>query len=268
VDELANAIRWSVECVVGLFDPLAPVVSLGVIAALTAGLMLVVARRASPQRWVELARSRIAASIYEMRLYLDHPGRVLRAQGRLFAWTGVYLACLLPTAIILTPPLGLLYLHLDARHGLGPLAAPSTVVVRVELADGISPDDVVVEASGPVRITAPLVRVPDASAVYARVAIDAPGSHHVSVRVAGVSVVKRLDADPDAAVVSPERRGGLAHLWAAGVEPPPGTDAVRAISIHHPDRADWGLPIPWWLYWLGLSTAFALALSRRFGVAL
>jgi hypothetical protein len=268
VDTISHAIRTVVETLLGVLDPLPPAISLAVIAAATAPVMLVAARYTSPQRLIARARAQVAAAIYEMRLYLDSPRRVLRAQGRMFAWTGVYLACLVPTMVVLGPPLGLVYLHLDARHGLAPLPAPSTVVVRIELAGGVAPGTVDVVATGAARLTAPLVHAPDEPAVYARVAIDAPGTHHVTARVAGAEVAKRLDADPDAAVVSPARVGGVAHLWADTVEPPPETDAVRAITVRHPERVDPGLPVPWWLYWLGLATILALGLRRRFDVEL
>ena len=251
-------------------DLLPATASLAVVSALSALLMLAVVRLASPQRLVARARDRMAASIYEMRIFLDAPGRVLRAQGRLLAWMLVYLVTLVPAGIILTPPLGLLYLHLETRHGLAPLAAPSTVVVRVELAPGIPPESVAIWTAGPVRLTAPLLRAADEPAVYARLAIERPGQHAVIVRAGGERVAKRLVADPDATRVAPERRGGWRRLLALGDEAPPGGDWIRSVSVQHPDREQaWlGLAIPWWLYWLGGSMLLALLLRRRLGVAL
>ena len=267
MDDVVHAVRWVVEAALRGLDPFAPAVSLALIAVVTALGMLVVVRRTSPQRAIARTRARMAASIYEMRLYLDHPLQLLRAQGRLLGWTGAYLACLLPALLVLGPPLGLLYLHLETRHGLAPLDAPSTVVVRVELGDGVSTRGVAVEATGAVAVTAPLVRADDEGAVYARIAIRARGTHRVTARAAGAAVTKELVADPDASVVAPERRGGFGHTWSLGAEPPPDTAAIRAISVQHPERED-GLPVRWWLYWLGLATIVALALRGRFGVEL
>jgi hypothetical protein len=244
--------------------------SLALVAAITAWIMLAVVRRASPQRLVQRARDRMAAAIYEMRLFLDAPGRVLAAQGRLLAWIAVYLASLVPAALLLTPPLGLLYLHLEPRHGLAPLAAPATLVARIDLAPGIDGRAVTVSADDGLAITAPILYAEDQQALHVRLAVRRPGTHRIDVRAGESSVSKRIVADPRAAVVLPERTRGLAYLWSLGSEPPPGTDSIRAVSIPHPERPQsWlGLAIPWWLYWLGLATLLALLLARRRGVAL
>lgn len=251
-------------------DALPRHLSLAVVAALTAWLMLVVVGHVSPQRLVRRARDRMAAAIYEMRLFLDAPGRVLAAQGRLLAWTAVYLAALAPAALVLAPPLGLLYLHLEPRHGLAPIEAPATLVARIALAPDADGRAVRVDCDDGLELTAPLLHAEDEQALYARLAVRGPGTHLLRVRAGDSSVAKRIVADPRAAVVSPERRGGLAHLWSLGSEPPPGPGSIRAVAIPHPERRQsWlGLAIPWWLYWLGVATLLSLLLARRRGVAL
>jgi hypothetical protein len=266
MDHVAHALRWSIDAALGIVDGLPAAASLAIVAALTALVMLVVIRRTTPQHAVARARSRIAASIYEMRLFLDDPRAVFAAQGRLVKWSAVYLACILPAALVLAVPLGLVYLELEVRHGLAPFTPPTDVVVRVELADPRTSPDVVIEPLGTAAVTA-IVRAPDEGAVYARVAIERPGTHEVIARLGRDAVAKKIVADPDAAVALPERRGGVARLWTLGSEPPPATNSIVAVSVQHPERPD-RLPVPWWGYWLGLSIVFALLLRRRFGVAL
>jgi len=269
LQQVARIVRTAVEWIVRPLDALPPWLSLTVIAVLTALLMLVVVKRTSPQRLIQRARDRMAASIYEMRLFLDAPGRVLRAQGRLIVWMGVYLLTLLPSLVVLGPPLGLAYLHLETRHGLAPIEAPATIVMRVGLAEGHDGDAVeVVPAGDGVAVTAPLVYAADEQAVYARLRVARPGVHTVTVRAGGAEVTKQIVADPDAAQVAPDRQGGIAHLWQYGPEAPPG-GPVTSISLPHPARdQSWlGLPIPWWLYWIGAATVLALLLRRRFDVA-
>jgi hypothetical protein len=270
LEAVIHALRWSIELLVRALDWLPALMSLGLVSGLTAVVMLLVVRVASPQKLVARARDRMSACIYEMRLFLDAPGRVLRAQGRLLGWTAVYMAGLMPAAAAATPVLGLLYLHLETRHGLAPLPAPSTAVLRIELADGAEKLPVSVRPVGAVKVTAPLVRAQDEAAVYARLAIGAPGRHRVTVTAGGETVDKRLDADPDATRVSPERRAGLGHLVSLGDESPPEGRVIRAVSVQHPERSQsWlGLAVPWWLTWLVAATAVALFLRRRFGVAL
>lgn len=263
---IADGLRWLAEAVLRPLDGLAPWAQLAVVAAITAVIVLVVVRHTSPQRTIARARAQMAAALLETRLYLDHPARMLATQVRLVAWTATYVACMLPSLAVLALPLGLLYVPLDLRHGLAPLPAPGTAIMRIELGAGVAPRDVAIEPGAGVAVTA-RVHADDERAIYARLAIRTPGTHAIVVRGGGAAQTKRISADPGAAVVSPERRGGLAQLWAAGAEPALEGDAIRAIAIPHPARPD-ALPVPWWLYWLGLATAIALVLRRRFGVAL
>ncbi len=261
---VSHALRWIVEAVVRPFDSLAPWVSLAIIGAITAVVMLVAVRRVSPQRLVTRSRAQMAGAVLEMRLYLDHPRRVLAAQGRLIAWTVIYLACLLPAILVLAAPLGLLYLELAARHDVAPLKTPTTAVLRVDLADDADVRDVSITPSSRIAVTA---RVRDAEdhAVYARLEIYARGEHEVVVRAGDTEVTKKISADPDADTVSPERRGGLSYLWATTDEPPIDGGPITGISLAHPAR-DEALPVRWWLYWLGAATIVALLLRKRFDV--
>jgi hypothetical protein len=266
MDRVARASRWFVETLLRPLDALSPWASLAVVAAVTAVAMLYVVRWTSPQRVLARARARMAASLFEMRLFLDRPRLVLAAQLRLIAWTGVYLACLIPPAAVLVVPLGLVYVHLDARHGPAPFAVPATAVMRIELAPDADPRELAIEARDGVEVTARL-RADDEHAVYARLAITRPGTHRITIRIAGREVTKAVAADPAADTVSTERRQGIAHVWARGIEPPIDDGPIRAIALQHPPRAC-DLPVPWWLYWLGLATVLALVLRRRFDVVL
>jgi hypothetical protein len=268
LQQVAHAVRTAVELALRPLDRLPPWLSVAVVAVLTGLLMLVVVKRTSPQGLIQRARDRMAASIYEMRLFLDAPGRVLKAQLRLIGWLVVYLLAMLPALVVLGPPLGLLYLHLETRHGLTPIEAPSTLIMRIELGPKVDGDQVEIDGGEAVRLTAPLVFAGDEPAVYARLHVSKPGNHQIEIRAGDVTVKKRIVADPAAARVAPERSRGLAHFWTFGHEPPLPA-AVPAIRLAHPaSSASWlGLAIPWWLYWLGLATILALLLRRRFHVA-
>ena len=258
LSELASR---AVEGFLGALDDLAPWASLAIVAAITALVMLVVVRWTSPQRTLERARARMAAAIFEMRIYLDHPRRLLAAQAGLVKWTAIYLACLLPPAICLAAPLGLLYLHLEIRHEHAPFAAPATAVVRIEL-DG----DLRALSIEPTTAVTARVDAEDEHAVYVRVPVSHPRGHRLKIRAGATEVPLVIAADADAAVVSPERRRGVAQLWTPGAEPPL-TGALRRISIPYPERSS-TLALPWWLYWLGGASAIAMLLRRRFGVVL
>lgn len=278
MNQAVHAISWCLEALLRPLDGLAPWASLAIVAALTAVVILLVIRWTSPQRRIRRARAQMASAIFEMRLYLDHPLQLFRAQGRLLRWTAVYLVLLLPSLLVLAAPLGLLFVHLELRHGVAPLAPWATAVVRIELAPDVTTRDVALEANGGLEVTA-RVRAEDEHALYARIHVRRPGTHALVVRAGDTSVQADIVADPNADVVSPERRHGIAQLWAYGAGAPIASDAVRAIDVPYPDRpSPFGLPswlwwtgleaAPWWLYWLGLATVFALLLRKRLGVAL
>lgn len=264
METVVHAIGWCVETLLRPLDGLAPWASLAVVGTVTAALMLVAIRWLSPQQRIRHARSQMAAALFEMRLYLDQPLQLLRAQARLFGWTVVYVMFLVPSMVVLAAPLGLLYVHLEVRHGLEPLSAPSTAVVRVEVAPGISTRGVAISAAQPLAVTA-RVHADDEHAVYARVAVRATGSYPIVVRVGADQAIAQVISDPNASVVSRERSHGITQLWAFGAEPPLDGKAIRAITIPYPDRAS-PFALPWWLYWLGVATVVAISLRRRFGV--
>ncbi len=278
MNHVVHAIGWCVEALLRPLDALAPWLSLAIVGALTAVVMLVVIRRTSPQRRIRHARAQMASTIFEMRLYLDHPLQLLRAQGRLVRWSVVYVALLLPSMLVLAAPLGLLLVHLEIRHGVAPLPPSATAVVRVEVAPEVATRDVEVETSDGLDVSAQ-VHADDEHAVYVRVHVRRPGTHTLTVYAGDEQAKTKVVADATAPLVSPERSHGIAQLWAFGADTPIATDAIRSISIPYPDRPPYfALPgwvswigittVPWWLYWLVVATVFALLLRNRFGVAL
>ena len=266
MDRAVHAIGWFVERLLRPLDALAPWLSLAIIAAVTAVVMLLVIRKTSPQRRIRHARGQMAGAIFEMRLYLDHPVQLLRAQGRLIRWSVVYVGYLLPSMLVLAAPLGLLFVHLEARHGFAPLPVAEAAVVRIEVAPGVSTRDLSLDTGGGLAVTA-RVHAEDEHALYARIAVRTAGTHTLAIHAGDATVQIAIVADRDADVVSPERRHGISELWSLGAGDPIATDAIRAVTIPYPDRPT-SVWMPWWLYWLGVATGFALVLRDRMGVAL
>lgn len=273
---LAEHIHWLVERLVALGDGWSAAASLTLMSVVTGALMLWIVGLTTPQKRLERARSQLAAAVYEMRLYIDSPRRIFAAQGRLFGWFLAYMALLLPAFIVLTIPLGVFLLHLETRHGLAPLVVAQPVVVRIDLADVAGLDGYAVNAApaterDAVRVTAPALYLEAERRVYVRVQIDAPGEHRLAIDTGLGRVDKILSADSSAPSVYPQRHSGIASFWQIGAEPPLDPDSgVAAISVTQPDKPqDWlGFGLPWWAYWLLISTVVALLLRRPMGVVL
>ncbi|ACY14831.1 hypothetical protein [Haliangium ochraceum] len=278
MDSLIYALRTGIEYALAPFDALPPFWALTLLSLLSGVFMLWVVGKTTPQKRVEVARARMASAIYEIRLFLDSPGRIIKSQGRLLGWSFAYVGYMMPAFILLSLPLGLLFLHLDVRYGQEPLPTAAPIVVQVSLSDADEASAAALAATiapgelpAGIVSTAPPVRVLDEGRVYMRVRVDQPGSYLLPVRVGDAVVEKRLDAAPGAEQVSLERCRG-ACLWASfGYEEPlPDGLGIDSIAAVHPPAPDtWeGVPMPWWVYWLLLATIAALALRRRMNVTL
>lgn len=271
MDTLIHGLRTGIEYMLVPFDALPRLWGLTLLSVVSGVLMLLVVGKTTPQRRVEVARDRMASAIYEMRLFLDSPGRILRSQVRMLGWSFAYIGYMLPALVIMSLPLGLLALHLEARHGQGALPTGVPIVISVTLAPGSELADVAPGEVQGVRITAPPMRVSDEGRVVLRAVIDKPGVYRLPVRAGGVVVEKRLVADPAVPEMNDERCRGLCLLASFGDEPPlPGESPITSIAVAHPAADSSWLPwsMPWWVYWLAVATVAALALRRPLGVTL
>jgi hypothetical protein len=263
-------LRWPAELAVSLFDPLPAWLGLTLFSALSGIGMLWVVGKTTPQKRLERARDQIGAAIYELRIFIDSPRRVFSAQGRLIGWSLGYTALLLPSFLVLGPPLVLFYLQLELRHGIAPLEPNNPHVLQVDLAPETASRAIAPIAGPGVQVTAPAVHAKDTDRLYLRVEIDgAEAERTLQLKVGDQVVSKLLSSGTSRA--SPERVSGAAMLWAMGWEPPlPADGAVRAVRVPHPERPQrWlGIGMPWWVYWLIVATITALAFRRRLGVVL
>lgn len=266
---IGSAVHITTEWFLKPLDGLPSLVGLLIVTVITGGVALwVVKKTTDPDRLVR-ARHRMAAALYEMRLFLDAPLRVVRAQVRLVEASLSYTVQTLPGLAVLTAPFGMVYLHLELRYGHAPHAEGSLVTLGVELTDPAAEDAVVVEVAGEgVDVNLGPVIAEREGRVYHRLRVTSPGRHVVRVRVEEESFDKVLVAAPGGPV-SVERVAGLAHAWAGSVERAlPSDGPVRRIWLSQ-SRADtaW-LGIPWWAIWLVGSMVVALLLRRPLGAEL
>lgn len=272
MDTLIHGLRTGIEYGLRPFDALPAFWALTLLSAVSGAFMLWVVGKTTPQRRVEIARSRMASAIYEMRLFLDSPVRIVRSQGRMLGWSFAYIGYMLPAFVILTLPLGLLFVHMEARYGQAALPTGVPIVITVTMEPGAALSEIAPGALPPgVRVTAPPLRVTDEDRVYLRAIIDQPGTYALPVRVGDAVVEKRLVADPTAQAMNTERCRGVCLLASYGDEAPlPGALGVASIMVEHPaaDQAWVPLGMPWWLYWLLVATVAALALRRPMNVTL
>src|SRR5437879_5330742 len=77
--------------------------------------------RFSDQAKIRLVRRQMKASLYEMRLFIDEPRVLLRAQKQLIVSNIRYLGMMLRPVMLISAPMLLLMAVLDAVYGYRPL---------------------------------------------------------------------------------------------------------------------------------------------------
>ena len=190
--------------------------------------------RLSNQRAIEEAKRRVAARLYELRLFVDEPKLIWQAQMGLLRDNWRYLSLtLLPGAAVAVPML-LLLMHLEGYYGWEPLRPGQTVLVTLRVSQPIEttlsvPDGFVVET--------PPVRVMAQRQISWRVRVLRAASGTLRVTSQASALEERISAEP-----------GLQLLATRGAP----------IQIDYP-----ATNTNWMLWFFGISTATAMLLRRR-----
>jgi hypothetical protein len=235
-------------------------------------LALVVYKRLSNQPGIARAKDRIAAHLYEIRLFRHDPLAVLASTGRIFARNGVYLGHnLLPLAVLLVPMLAILA-QLEANYAFDPAPVGSVELLeaRLDPAAGVAARDVALELPPGVALDAPPVRTPDGE-IFWRLRAEAPGDHVLSLRVGGETFTKTWAVGGDPRKVPQKRTKSLEAFLYPG-EPALGRRSpLHTIALRYPER-DLGLlpggELGILATFFGLSLLAGFALKGRFGVTL
>lgn len=262
-------LRLGMDKLLTPFDWLGPFWGLTLLSLLSGIAMLWVVGKTTPQSLVERSRNRMDSAIYEIRLFIDSPKRVLISLGRLISNSLFYIAYMLPAFVILALPLTFMYLSLETRHGMEPIGIDQPFVISVDLADGVDGKTIVHTASDGLEITAPPLYIPSEQAVYFRAELKKQTTSTLHLDVGGRGVSKLIVGDPGAVQMAPERASGIDLFISYG--PEADLDGpITGISVSHntKDNSYLGIGMPWWLWWLLLMMISAFGLKKQMGVAL
>lgn len=244
---------------------------LTLVSLVSAVLALWVVRLTIPPGKLQRARDLMTSAIYELRLYIDSPRRVFFAQGRMLLWSFVYTAWIGLPMLVLGLPLGILFLHLEARWALEPLPVEAPLIVEVAVADGCNGQDIEVKGGESVTMTTSALFHGRDQVVYQGFTVAERVFTELTVTGCGEPVVKRLDMGSKRGPYSATRAKGVHLLWSLTDEDAI-SDASQIDYVHvdHPmsDQEWFGLEMPWWLAWLIITTVAAIALQRPMRVVL
>jgi hypothetical protein len=220
---------------------------------------LAVYSRFSDRALLRRTTNRIAAHLYELRLFLDEPALVFGAQRDLIRENLRLLRIVALPSAILVLPFALLFLELDAFYGRAPLAVgePAIVTIQITRSAGESMPAAQLTAPAGVNVETPAVHALAANQMSWRIRPKRPLSGHLEILLHGRTLTKTISAGAGVYYLSQRRAGTFPDFLLHPIELPFHDPAAAWIEIDYPAARVHGLP---WLAWFVFgSVATALA---------
>ncbi len=262
----------SCRAVLSLFEGWHPLASLTLISILTGIGMLWVFRRVSNQAAIRRAKSHLQAHLYELRLYADEPVLIWRAQRDLLAANLRYLRLMLKPAVILTIPMVLALVQLDAFYGRQPLEVGAPALVTVQMKEAIDPSapPPALEVPDGFAVESPAVRALAERQVVWRVRPVREALGVLRVRLPGGVVEKDIVSGGGPRYLTARRASSRGDVfWDPGERAIEGS-SIDWIEVAYPpaEAGLWSFRLHWLVWFVVISLAAAWLLKGRFGVAL
>jgi len=260
--------------------PLAGLVLVSLAAAIG---MLLVFKATSNQEALASTKRQIHAGLFEIRLFSDDLGSILRSQGDILRHNLTYLRLSLVPMVWMIIPLFFVIAQLQFHYGYEGLHPGSTTLMTIELAQGnegsassahqpAGKPTVRLDVPAGLRIDSPPVWVPTLREMSWRIAAENPGRYEVKIHIGDTAETKSVVVASDLIRRSPLRvDSAFLNQLIYPAEPPlPGDSPIRSISIGYPDRSIelFGFGLHWLIVFFVLSIVFAFMLRGRFDVTI
>ena len=241
-------------------------------------------KRFSNQERIAQVKKRIAACLFEIRLFNDDLRSIARAQGEILRHVLHYQGLALVPMLAILPPLVLVMVQLHAFYGFTGLRPGDEVLLNVALrppqhepaAPPLQRPPVEVRLPEGLSLDGPGVWAPALGEMTWRLVAEAPGDHPLEIATPGRSFTKAVHVTDRVVRLSPVRPDGsfLEQLeWPS--EPPLPEDAlVRSISVGYPDATlsvlgwEWSWRYAWMVVFFVLTMVVALVFKNAMGVTL
>ena len=268
---LNAALTWLFDLLVAPAVRVAPLTTLIVASAATGLAMLWVVGRTSNQPGIAAAKRGIQAALFEIRLFNDDLGAVMRALGRVLRENLRYLGYSLVPLAWVALPLLLIVAQLQALYGYEGLAEGAPALVTMQLRQPRVAAGATLVAGGGVTVDTPAVVLPGAAEVVWSVTPSAPGQYTLTARIGSTEVTKSVQVAGGFARRSPFHVSTLMDQLPYPSEPPlPADGPVSGIALPYPEAGldVLGWRVHWLIVYVVLSMAVAFACAGRFGVTL
>ncbi len=233
--------------------------------------------RTSNQTRIAEVKRRIAASLFEIRLFNDDLRAIARAQWEILGHVLRYQVLALVPMLFILPPLVLLMVQLHQFYGFRALNPGETALVRVELTDpGSGRPDVVIQVPDGLRLATPAIWAEELGELNWQLAAEAPGEYDLGFTVGGATHRKAVRVTDRIVRLSPERppKSFVDQLeWPS--EPPLGPDSpIHRITLDYPEGEvalagwSWRWSFAWMVVFFVLTMVFAVVLRKPMSVEL
>ncbi len=251
-----------------------PLVGLTVVSVVAGVAMLLVFKVTSNQKGVTAVKRRIAAGIFEIRLFNDDPRAIVRAQFDILRHTFTYLGLNMVPVLWMIVPLVLVIIQLQFHYGYRGLEPGDVALVKVTFNGESPPDapDVSLEVDPGIEVESPLLWIPSLREADWRIAVTQPGEHEVRVRIGGEVYSKRVKVSDDIVRRTPVRpsAGFIDQLVYPVERPLPKNSPVESITVTYAE-AEIGF-LFWDMHWIIvffiISIVAAFLLQKPFKVTL
>jgi hypothetical protein len=273
---LNAALRGLFNAVLDPIAGLSPWVGLLPLALLTAIVMLLIFKYTSNQEKLAIAKDRMFAGIFEIRLFNDDVVLMAKAFGSALKNSLKYMGLAFYPALLLILPILLFQLgQMEFRYGWQGFDVGDKALLEVEIEapegqeafePGTAKPAISLDLPAGVRAETAPVWIPTKNRIAWRLAIEEAGRHEITVHVDGGAATKSLDVSSDWIQVSPVRPDrSLADQILYPAEAPVGTESapIRRITVSYPTREvsflGWETYWMWPFFLLAIVLGFALA---------
>ena len=233
--------------------------------------------KASNQDKITAVKGKIAASLFEIRLFNDDLRAIAKAQWEIMGHVIRYQGLALVPMVFILPPLVLLMVQLHMFYGFRGFTPGETALLRVELAAIGGPrPNLVIEVPEGLHLETPAVWIPALGEINWQLAADTPGDYELGFTLDGATTTKTVSVTDRVVRLSPERppRAFMDQLEWPSERPLPADGAIQRITIAYPEGAmgmlgwNWEWSFAWMVVFFVLTMVFALGLKKPMGVEL
>jgi len=233
--------------------------------------------KTSNQTKISAVKDKIAASLFEIRLFNDDLRAIAKAQWEIMGHVLRYQGLALVPMIFILPPLVLLMVQLHQFYGFRGFSPGESGLLRVELATtGGARPDLAIEVPEGLHLETPAIWIPSLDEFNWRLAADEPGDYELGFTLNGATTTKTVRVTDSVERLSPERppKKFMDQLEWPSETPLPSDGAIQRISIAYPEATmamlgwSWEWSFAWMVVFFVLTMVFAFALKKPMGVEL